>query len=313
MDHPFEVGKQYRNRHDEYVVLAIQEPLMLIRYADGTTLRTRVDIQSRIWSNIQMEAAVKREQERLEGSRQAARSGTGGRRAMSLGRRAQALRESDFQVGVAGTEWRSRSRLGGLLARELSQATTYEFLSYAVHGQAWVHIVEPAHYESKTSKQKAKFVFGLDDEQAIYGFYIERNSGPMDASWHWPSMMRALQVDEALHGELHTAMRTHSLEWRMQAHNEAAPLAVISVAGNGLQWARPGDSNQEPITWVEFVAWLGALDPETWWNLWLVASLPRADALAEGLGIAGKAVALYRALLRLYEASASLGRYQKRS
>ncbi len=35
MDHPFEIGKQYRNRNGIYEVLAIEEPKMRIRYEDG--------------------------------------------------------------------------------------------------------------------------------------------------------------------------------------------------------------------------------------------------------------------------------------
>jgi hypothetical protein len=35
MEHPFEIGKHYRNRHGPYEVLAIDEPEMRVRYEDG--------------------------------------------------------------------------------------------------------------------------------------------------------------------------------------------------------------------------------------------------------------------------------------
>jgi hypothetical protein len=310
MDHPFEVGKMYRNRRGEYSVVAIQEPLMLIRYSDGTTLRTRVDLLARIWANIQFEAAAEREEERLAASREVRRRGGGARRAVIQGRKAEALREADFQAGVSGTTWRARTHLGGLLAQGLSLATPYEFQSYAVYRQAWAQVALPDHYDVKYKRRQAKFVFGLDAGQVTYGFYIERNDGPMDEGWHWPRMVRILEVDGALQAELQVAMRMQALEWRMVAHARSEPLAVVTATVDALQWARSVDDVPEPLSWAEFAAWLGALDPEIWWNLWLVTGLPKADALDAGLAIADSAVAVFRALLPLYEASAGLGRFR---
>ncbi len=312
MDHPFEVGKMYRNRHGEYVVVAIQDPLMLIRYTDGTSLRTRISIQKRIWDNIQMEAAAERERERLQASRREESRGPRGRRVARRGQMAEALVESDFKASVAGTSWRARSHLGGLLAQELSLATPHEFQSYAVYRQPWVQIAHPERYDAAKKQQQAKFVFGLGAEQATYGFYIERNNGPMDTSWHWPSMIGALRVDGRLHGEVQTAMQAHRLEWRIHGHAGPAPIAIVTAAGDALQWAPPGDEPPQPLSWPAFVEWLGALDPETWWNLWLVASLPRAEAQAAGLAVADAAVSVFRSLLPLYEASAGLGRFGRR-
>lgn len=309
MDHPFEVGKMYRNRNGEYVVVAIKEPLMLIRYDDGTSLRTRIRVQKRIWENIQMEAADERERERRQAGRRAGGAGPRGSRATPRGQKAAALVDSDFGTSVAGTSWRARSHLGGLLAQELSLATPYEFQSYAVPRQPWVRIVNPDRYSAEKKYQVAKFVFGLDAEEATFGFYIERNDGPMDEGWHWTSMIAALQADGALRGELQAAMTAHRLEWRMRAHGMQAPVAVITAAGEALEWAQPGDESPEPLFWPAFVEWLGALDPDKWWNLWLVTSLPKAEALAAGLGVATAAVSVFRSLLPLYEASASLGRF----
>ncbi len=55
MDHPFKVGKQYRNRHGEYEVVRLDAPRMVIRYADGRRLETTVSLQARIWKNMQAE------------------------------------------------------------------------------------------------------------------------------------------------------------------------------------------------------------------------------------------------------------------
>jgi len=51
--HPFEVGKQYRNRDGEYQVISIDEPNMVIRYRDGYIIESSIILQARIWENIQ--------------------------------------------------------------------------------------------------------------------------------------------------------------------------------------------------------------------------------------------------------------------
>lgn len=51
--HPFQVGKQYRNRDGDYQVVSIDDPNMVIRYLDGRTLESSIALQARIWDNIQ--------------------------------------------------------------------------------------------------------------------------------------------------------------------------------------------------------------------------------------------------------------------
>lgn len=50
--YPFKIGKQYRNRDGAYVVVSISEPDMVIRYLDGRTIESSIDLQARIWENI---------------------------------------------------------------------------------------------------------------------------------------------------------------------------------------------------------------------------------------------------------------------
>jgi hypothetical protein len=51
----FEVNREYANRKGTYTVLAIDEPIMSVRYADGTEAELNMNIQARIWENIQAE------------------------------------------------------------------------------------------------------------------------------------------------------------------------------------------------------------------------------------------------------------------
>lgn len=51
----FEINGEYANRKGKYTVLAIDGPTMSVRYEDGTHADLRINIQQRIWENIQAE------------------------------------------------------------------------------------------------------------------------------------------------------------------------------------------------------------------------------------------------------------------
>lgn len=51
----FEVNGEYANRKGTYTVLAIDGPIMSVRYTDGTHADLKINIQERIWENIQAE------------------------------------------------------------------------------------------------------------------------------------------------------------------------------------------------------------------------------------------------------------------
>ncbi|MDX1415209.1 MAG: hypothetical protein R3293_13520 [Candidatus Promineifilaceae bacterium] len=48
----FEVNGEYANRKGKYTVIAIDGPVMNVRYEDGTHAELKINIQQRIWENI---------------------------------------------------------------------------------------------------------------------------------------------------------------------------------------------------------------------------------------------------------------------
>ncbi len=55
----FEVGGKYSNRIGKYTVVEINEPKMTVEYEDGSTAELNMNIQFRIWENIQAEEEIK--------------------------------------------------------------------------------------------------------------------------------------------------------------------------------------------------------------------------------------------------------------
>jgi hypothetical protein len=56
----FEVNETYANRKGNYTVLSVDAPRMTVRYEDGTTAELNMNIQARIWENIQSEQEARR-------------------------------------------------------------------------------------------------------------------------------------------------------------------------------------------------------------------------------------------------------------
>lgn len=56
----FEVDGTYTNRIGTYRVLSVDPPKMTVRYEDGTVAELNINIQARIWDNIQSEQEARR-------------------------------------------------------------------------------------------------------------------------------------------------------------------------------------------------------------------------------------------------------------
>jgi hypothetical protein len=75
----FDVNGEYANRKGTYTVLAIDAPIMSVRYADGTHADLKINIQARIWENIlaEQEAAAAKSSSRKKRSAKGAASTIG--------------------------------------------------------------------------------------------------------------------------------------------------------------------------------------------------------------------------------------------
>lgn len=290
----FEVGSRYSNRVGPYEVVELDGPDMVIRYDDGQKVNTSVAMQARIRANMkaEKEARLRAAQARV------------GRRTSRARVDFSGLGEQDFQGSTAGTTWRARTALGGLLAQNLSQAVNEAFQSYAVYGQTKVHIAIPECYHKslKEGCRDAKFVFELDEEGALYGLYIEKNSGPMDEAWHWPNLLAALNENVGLQEGCLAAMRRLELQWEVYANPADELLACVVPGDEGLEW-QPAEGEAAAIGWPELVQRLSEIDEGEWCNLYLCARMPKELAIAAGPGVAAPAVQVFRALLPLYEAA----------
>jgi hypothetical protein len=293
MKHPFKVGGRYRNRKGEYEVIRLEEPNMVIRLSNGTVIHSSIELQARIWENIQAEESLST----LTRSPQK-RPSKGKQRGLKF----SSLREHDFQEGVTGTSWRAKTGLGGLLAQRMSDTTQHYFGSYPIYRWPEVHIAQPAYYDISIRLREAKFAFGLNIERAWYGFYIEKNDGPMDDTWDWLRFISALGGDTALQAEVEKAMRQLELRWEVYIWDEGGLIAQMTTRQDDLVWQRQ-DQEPEAISWDGFAAKLRAIEIEKWCDLFLCTHMDKNQAIEAGIRIVDPVTEVYRALLPLYETS----------
>lgn len=215
MDHPFEIGKQYKNHIGRYQVLTIEPPKMLVRYDDGREQILTIETQARIWTNMAIdERAARKKSGRPKKSKRKRR----GRAWSKRGHKFTGLKESDFKTSISYTTWRGRQSLGGLVGLLLSEATRQFYQSYAVARRPQVHIYLPDHFDTKNGYPYAKLELRLDETAAYTRFYVEKGdeSSKMNKKWHWYNFLHALETDKKLQKQILQAMIDHDLYWNIE-------------------------------------------------------------------------------------------------
>ena len=296
LKHPFQVGEVYRNEKGEYEVVSIEGPTMVIRWSDGSTWEGSIALQERILERIRLQKEA-----RLERALRPKRQATS--RADTRGRDFGGLVDGDFRAGVTGTSWRRRESLGGLLAQRLSDVGPREFESYTVYRRAEVHVASPGFYDPKNKWRQPKFTIELSEAQVTFGFYIEKSDEPMDDTWHWPRFLAALEGGPALCQRLEGAMAELGLDWRVSYQLHEGIAVRVGLAGAALIWAPQTEGEPAELTWQAFVERLRAIPVDQYCGLYLAADLPKGEAIKAGVGLADRIIAVYRALVPLYEAS----------
>jgi hypothetical protein len=297
VDHPFVIGKVYANRQGAYKVVKIDDQTgkMLVRYLDSGEKTVDIKIQARIWHNLQADeqAAAQRAGE-LDAKSQ-----------RGYGTDFTGLTSSDFKTSTEGTNWRSRAGLAGQVARFASKGTPYTFVSWSIYRWPVAFLTHREDYSMaafEMGSRKAKFTLEVDDDYLYYGLYVEKGDEPMDHLWDWPRLTQALKVDKALQSVLVAAESAHGAGFigRMSKGDEHFHFANGLEMGAESLW----DESQPARLGVdERVAQLESIPDDHWGEIYIIARMPKQDAIALGVDVARKVAGLIEALLPLYEAA----------
>lgn len=314
MSHPFEVGKRYRNRAGEYVVLHVEGDKMKIRYVDGGTLDTDVDVQARIWENIQFENQMKRAEERQRLAREAR---------LAVRRRTQRARarpefdgflSSDFEPKKRGIAWSSRTQLGKVLAYELGQRANQAFGQWIVPRQPRVHVAGKDHYQKVSSDsldQNAAFYVAADEKGISCGFRVSKPDsadGALDASWPWSRLLAALRENQQARQALQLAMDSHDLVLDVYAVRQSfGRVGRVTLQEAHFVWHQETATQEvtQSMDWDRLVEALLAVSPGKRCTVYLHRRISAELCLTRGGELPGDIVDLFEALVPLYEVSVS--------
>ncbi len=286
----FKVGQKYRNMKGVYEVVTIKGNSMRIRWENGEEITSTLDLQQRIIERMEHELELKEAAKRPKpsGSRPAS---------ASYGKGFKGLDESDFKGNVAGTNWRSREKLGGAVTRRLS-AEGMEFNSWPVYRLPVIHWCDMRHHERAEPRFLAKFIAQLDEERIRFGFCVERSDQAGDPIEDWTAFMTWLREPD-------------SEVWLLDACFENG-LIITDVEGTVPGTIRPdddgwrlGDDEEGKGELLESLAeYLDALPAEGWVHLQILKSLEKEDALDLEISLAEEIATLFGKLMPLYIASA---------
>ena len=298
MDHPFIIGEIFANRKGTFEVVKIDDQAgkMLVRYQEsGEDQAVAIEIQARIWNNMQLDAQA--EARRVDEEEARYQRGYG---AAFTG-----LKISDFKVSTEGTTWRSRTGLAGRVALVASEATPYTFVSWSIYRWPVAFLTHREDYSMaafEMGSRKAKFTLEVDDDHLYYGFYVEKGDEPMDHVWDWPRLIQALKSNEELQSTVIAAESEHSARFigRMSKGDKHFHFT------NGLEMgAKPlwDEGQRSGLSVVERVAQLERIPDDYWGEIYVIAQMPKQDAIDLALDVAKPLAGLFKALLPVYEAA----------
>jgi hypothetical protein len=298
MDHPFSVGEIFSNRKGTYEVVKIDDRTgtMLIRYLDsGEEQEATIETQARIWNNMQLDAQIE--------ARQAAEEESRFQR--GYGETFAGLKDSDFKTSTEGTTWRSRAGLAGLVSLKASEDTPYTFISWSIYRWPVAFLTHREDYQMaafEMGSRKAKFTLETDDNYLYYGFYVEKFNEPMDHEWDWPRLIRALKSRKELREIVVDAESDHDARFigRMSKGDERFHFANGLEMGSQSLW---DEDNAASLSVEERVTRLETIPADHWGEIYIIAQIPKLNAIDLGFNVAEPIAGLFKALIPVYEAA----------
>src|SRR2546427_453664 len=119
--------------------------------------------------------------------------------------------DEDFET-LAGSTWRARDALGGILSRALRAHLGSDSESWGVRRRRELHVAKRSQYDFFHPIPAAKlFVYSYDE--LAYGLYIEATGKRADDKTyvHWQKFRDRIQTDSALRKALAAAIAQHDL------------------------------------------------------------------------------------------------------
>jgi hypothetical protein len=284
----FKIGNKYRNRKGLYEVISISSDSMIIQWENGEKISTTVGLQQRIIEGMEIERQemIKLEPKGKKKLKNPERETTKVRNTFS------GFKENDFKGNVAGTNWRSRSGLGGAVTERLDER---RFKSWDIYRMPSVQWDDIKHRVRGKTHLQAKFVAQLDESNLYYGFYVERSDKSSDERTDWNGFLSWVSIIE---NEICLNQISKANDLSVFDKGEKSFRGIIKSHNN--KWRIHGQEHKDIDSLSAFLQSL----PETIWLDLIIAKIEnKEEVLNKGGAIAGDISKLFEILMPLYNAS----------
>ena len=289
----FKAGNKYENRKGRFEVISIKGDSMIIQWENGEKISTGIEFQQRIIEGMEREEQERERQEsiRLE-PKDNIKPRKNHRGTSNLGKKFDAFKESDFKKNVAGTNWRSRSCLGGAVTERLD---VDKFNSWAIYRMPIIHWDDMKHRESGKAYLQAKFFVQLDESNLYYGFYIEHSNNSSDKRTDWNAFLSWVSNIE---NEIW--LNKISIENDLSIYDKEEKSFKGIIKSHNSKWKKDGKEHEDIDSLSAFLRSL----PETRWLDLIIAKIEnKKEVLNKGQSIVEDISNLFRILMPLYKAS----------
>lgn len=292
----FTVGESYENRLGTYEVVERKTPMLVIRYhATGRMQEVEEELQERIVRNLmrERELALRPAEERRPPAK-----ATRQRRKRA---KFDGFVSADFEGKIAGTSWRAKTGLGGVLAEALTDATGEPFDSWAPNRQTAVYITHPEECGPQFASDSAQFFVLTSDVGLSFGLSIQRPAEAAEGATAWDRLLSTLTDDEEVAARLSDLLTDGVVElsWYGQTWG-VSERETVRGAEDGLISDR--GAVVESDTFEDIIERLNEAPQDENLILTIDSSMSQDDAIKAGAAIADTVAALFESLMFLYRA-----------
>lgn len=217
---------------------------------------------------------------------------------------------SDFE-SIAGSTWRSRRALGGILNRHLSTQTGQKYQSWGVRRRTELHLAQEEFYNFNQPLPCAK-LFVYTGKELACGFYVETpetgSTHDIKVHQHWQTFKTKLLNQSTMQAVLLEPMSNHGLilaDYYFYCKGDMSNMGAIGCQfkfKNGrLHWSRPKTPIWQPIEINVLMDRISQLPETQWVDLHLFATMDKHEAVKKGVEVLDPILNVLRSLTPLYQ------------
>lgn len=211
---------------------------------------------------------------------------------------------SDFEL-LAGSTWRSRKALGGIVSRHLGIQTGQPYQSWGVKRRQELHVAQEGHYNFSKPLPCAK-LFVYTNKELAYGFYVETpeigsNRGTPQDHQNWETFKTKLLNRATMQAVLLEPMSNHNLVLTDYYLREQGDIGCQFAFRNGqLHWYRP-EQDWQPVGINVLIDRIARLPEKKWVDLHLFATMSKQEAVEKKVEVLEPILNVLRSLTPLYQ------------